>query len=196
MNSKVEDFIKVKPVWESELKMLRTLLLKENFEETIKWGIPVYTVKGKNVVGMAAFKSYVGLWFYQGVFLKDKDEKLVNAQKGKTKAMRQWRFSSLEEIKANRKIISQYLKEAIQNQKNGKELKPEKKALVIPEELKEVLKADQKLKTAFDDLKPGIKKEYAEYIESAKRTATKISRLEKIEPLILQGISLNDKYRK
>lgn len=34
-----------------------------------------------------------------------------------------------------------------------------------------------------------------EYIETAKREATVKSRLEKIKPMILKGIGLNDKYK-
>ena len=40
-----------------------------------------------------------------------------------------------------------------------------------------------------------MQREYADYIESAKREATKITRLEKIIPLIEKGIGLNDKYK-
>ncbi|WP_330443122.1 hypothetical protein [Flavobacterium sp. C4GT6] len=32
-------------------------------------------------------------------------------------------------------------------------------------------------------------------MKTAKREATKLSRLEKIKPMILKGIGLNDKYR-
>jgi len=34
-----------------------------------------------------------------------------------------------------------------------------------------------------------------EYIETAKREATKTSRLEKIKPMILQAVGSNDKYK-
>ena len=53
-----------------------------NLEENVKWGTPVYSLNGKNVVGITAFKSYVGLWFFQGIFLKDPFKYLVNAQEG------------------------------------------------------------------------------------------------------------------
>ncbi|MBK7633096.1 MAG: hypothetical protein IPJ13_01585 [Saprospiraceae bacterium] len=46
------------------------------------------------MVGLAAFKSYTGIWFFQGGLLDDKQQFLMNAQEGKTKAMRQWRFFS------------------------------------------------------------------------------------------------------
>ena len=143
---------------------------------------------------MAAFKSYVGIWFFQGVFLSDPHRMLVNAQDGVTKALRQIRFRSIEEMDAS--ILLEYIQEAIQNQKEGKELKPSKaKEIVIPAELKAALNANNLLNEAFNTLTLGKQKEYAEYIEKAKREATKISRLEKIVPMILSGIGLYDKYK-
>jgi len=174
---------------------LHNYVLNADLSETIKWGMPVYCLKNKNVVGIAAFKKYVGIWFYQGVYLKDEQKKLVNAQEGVTKAMRQWRFSSLKEIKQNKKLIIAYVKEATENQKQGKELKPEKKKITIPDEIKVACKEDLKFDIAFKALTPGKQKEYAEYIATAKREATKVSRLAKIKPMVKQGVGLHDKYK-
>lgn len=193
-NKSVEEFISKKEEWKEALEILRSIMLTTEMEETIKWGIPVYTINGKNVIGIGAFKSYVGIWFYQGVFLEDKAKKLLNAQEGKTKGLRQWRFNTTDEI--DKKLILQYVKEAIRNQKDGKEIKPERsKTIEIPSELLTALNANDNLKKSFEQLTPFKQKEYAEYITTAKREATRISRLEKISPMILDGIGLNDKYR-
>ncbi|WP_024769531.1 YdeI/OmpD-associated family protein [Aquimarina macrocephali] len=193
-NKSVEEFISKKEEWKEALEILRSIMLTTEMEETIKWGIPVYTINGKNVIGIGAFKSYVGIWFYQGVFLEDKAKKLLNAQEGKTKGLRQWRFNTTDEI--DKKLILQYVKEAIRNQKEGKEIKPERsKTIEIPSELLTALNANDNLKKSFEQLTPFKQKEYAEYITTAKREATRISRLEKISPMILDGIGLNDKYR-
>ncbi len=134
----VYQFIASNKQWRDALIKLRSVLIKTKLEETVKWGAPVYTLDDKNIVGLGAFKSYVGLWFFQGALLKDSKKKLVNAQEGVTKAQRQMRFNSSEEI--NEKLILEYVKEAIKNQKAGKEIKPAKKsALTIPKELNEVL---------------------------------------------------------
>lgn len=191
---KVDEYIQKKKGWEKELIFLREIIGKTELVETIKWGSPVYTIEGKNVLGMAAFKSYVGLWFFQGVFLSDPHQLLVNAQDGVTKALRQIRFQSIEEMDAS--ILLEYILEAIHNQKDGKEVNPLKaKELILPAELEEALTTDKQLKTAFYKLTPGKQKEYAEYIEKAKREATKLSRLEKIIPMILNGVGLHDKYK-
>jgi len=89
-----EEYIAKNKDWQQSLILLREILLSTQMRETIKWGVPVYTFEGKNIVGITAFKLYVGLWFFQGAMLKDKKKKLINAQAGKTKALRQWRLNS------------------------------------------------------------------------------------------------------
>lgn len=156
----------------------------------------MYALEGKNILGIGAFKSYVGIWFFQGGLLKDEANKLMNAQEGKTQAMRQWRFESTEEIQEDFEIINSYIREAIANQKSGKKIKAKVgKPLVIPTELQSALNESTKLKEAFEALNLSKKREFAEYIQLAKREETKSKRLEKITPMILEGIGLNDKYK-
>ena len=191
--NKVEEYIAKKAQWQNELNFLRNILLDLPVDETIKWGSPFYTNKGKNIVGLSAFKNYCGLWFVQGALLKDKHNTLINAQEGKTAAMRQMRFTSLDEINVD--IIKEYVLESVENQNLGKEIKPKKKPLIIPIELQSELDKDQQLKEIFESFTLGKKRDYTEYISEAKREATKQTRLEKIIPMILSGVGLNDKYK-
>ncbi|ARV10610.1 hypothetical protein BTO05_13560 [Winogradskyella sp. PC-19] len=191
----VEEYIKTNNHWQKELEFLRSLVLKTELNEAIKWSAPVYELHGKNVLGLGAFKNHFCIWFFNGVFLKDKQNILVNAQENKTKGLRQMRFNAFDEV--NTVLVLAYVKEAIENQRAGKEIKVVRKGktVVIPQELKTVLNDDQDLQLAFSALTPGKQREYCEYISSAKREATKISRLEKIIPMILNGVGLNDKYK-
>lgn len=189
----VEEYISLYPEYKNELELLREIANSTGLEETLKWSIPTYTVEGKNVAGIGAFKSYVGLWFFNGSFLADKSKVLINAQEGKTKGMRQWRFEKIEDI--DRDLIRDYIFEAIENEKKGLKIKPEKKALVIPDELDQALKSNAELMTAFEQFSDFKKKEFAEHIGEAKREATRLSRLEKCKPMILRGEGLHDKYR-
>ena len=119
---------------------------------------------------------------------------MVNAQEGKTQAMRQWRFGVEDSL--DEPLILSYILEAIDNQKSVKEIKANlKRSLEIPPELKQMFAKSSKLNTRFNQLGLSRQREYAKYISSAKREATKQSRLEKIVPMILQGIGLNDQYR-
>ena len=192
----VDEFIAGQEYWQEELILLREIVIAMPMQETIKWNFPVYTVKGKNVVGLGAFKSYFGIWFYQGALLTDAGKKLINAQEGKTQAMRQWRFQSSSDIEAP--LIKTYLAEAIDNQLAGRVVKtspPGKKPLSLPPLLKEALENTEGALHAFGALTLSRKRDYAEYIDTAKRDATKMKRLEKIIPMILQGKGLNDQYQ-
>ena len=191
----VEEYIELHPHYAEELKIIRNIINQTELVETIKWSAPTYTLNGKNVVGFSAFKNHFGLWFFNGVFLKDVHNLLINAQENKTKALRQMRFTDKSEI--NEVIILAYVKEAIENQRLGKEIKPTRntKPVHIPIELGNVLKKNNNLNEAFTTLTPGKQREYCEYIASAKRETTKQSRLEKITPMILSGVGLNDKYK-
>ena len=193
MDSRVTEYIEKKGAWSEELRILRSIFSELPLEETIKWGAPYYMNNGKNIMGMAAFKSYFGIWFMQGALLKDEQKKLINAQEGKTSALRQWRFTSKEEIDAD--LIKTYVLEAIDNHQQGREIKPKKKPLVIPEFLQQAFDADQELKEKYEAFTLGKKRDYADYISEAKREATKQSRLEKIIPMIKSGVGLHDKYK-
>jgi len=194
VSEKVSAYIRKHERWSAQLQQLRHVFQQSDLREEVKWGSPTYTMNGKLVAGFAAFKNHYAIWFHQGVFLKDTDKKLVNAQEGKTKALRQWKFTEKDEIEED--IVLKYLREATENSLNGKELKPVRKTEVsIPTLLKQALASDSALKTAFEALTPGRQREYSEHIGSAKREATQLSRLEKIKPMILEGLGLNDKYK-
>lgn len=191
----VEDFIQRFPEWNEQLRLLQSIIL-ENTEvtETIKWKLPVYTVNGKNVLGLGAFKTHAAIWFFQGALLKDTSNVLVNAQEGKTQAMRHWKFFKDDVIPVD--LVKKYIEEAVQNQKDGKTVVMKKsKTVTLPEELLAAFMANKDVQQAFEKLSNYKQKEYIEYIETAKRVATKESRLAKIIPMILAGKGLNDKYR-
>lgn len=196
--TKADEYYNQSSLWQKEVNYLRKLLCDTDLKEEYKWQFPVYTIDNKNVISVASFKDYAGMWFFQGVFLNDQSV-LQNAQEGKTKAMRQWRFYSLSEIQKNEEKIKQFILEAIQNQKDGKALKPEQKkksSFSIPELLVNQFNQDKELKIAFSTLSPSLQREYADYIHEAKRETTKQRRLQKIIPLIRNGKGLNDQYRK
>lgn len=183
-----------KSKWIDAEEFMQQLIVKTNLNKTIKWGAEVYTYNDKNIVSWHGFKDFFSIWFYNGVFLKDTENVLINASDGKTKALRQWRFTSV--VQMNEEKITAYINEAINNCINGKELKPESFKAIEPEEiLKDFLANNFDLNTAFNQLTKGKQKEYIIYINEAKQEKTKLNRLEKIKPLILEGKGLNDKYK-
>ena len=179
--------------WEEELLFLKSIIDKTELVETIKWGGPVYVFNKKNVVGIGGFKEYFTIWFFNGVFLKDEKKKLINAQEDKTKSLRQWRFTSKEEV--NETEVLAYILEAIENEKQGKIIKPSKKETIVSELLEKEMSQNKVLAEAFQKFSPYKQYEFLEYIETAKQQKTKLSRIEKVIPMILENIGLNDKYR-
>src|SRR5690606_3809457 len=178
--------------WEEEIILLKNIIEKTGLTETTKWGASVYTHKGKNVLSVGAFKHHVALVFFNGVFVDDIYN--VFASDTSAKAMRQWKFKSGADIDEEK--ILHYIYKAIKNSEEGKELKAEKhQAVPTADLLLEAFKTDKKLKEAYEKLTSGKQKEYTLYINEAKQEATKIKRVEKIIPMILQGMGLNDKYK-
>ncbi|MBA6154319.1 YdeI/OmpD-associated family protein [Gelidibacter maritimus] len=191
----IEEYLEVNSHFAEALGILRQIINATELVETLKWNAPVYTLNGKNVLGLGAFKNHFSIWFFNGVFLKDDRNILVSANE-KTKALRQMRFKSIDDI--NRPTVLAYVKEAIENQKLGKGLQVSRKGKMVsvPTVLNEAFTTNPSFEFSFRQLTLGRQREYVEYIETAKRQTTKISRLDKIKPMILKGIGLHDEYRK
>ena len=179
--------------WEEELLFLKSIIDKTELVETIKWGAPIYVYNKRNVIGLGGFKDYFAIWFLNGVFLKDEKKRLINAQEDKTKSLRQWRFTSKDEV--NEKEVLEYILEAIENEKQGKIIKATKKEAIVSELLQKEMDLNPSLAEAFQKFAPYKQYEFLEYIESAKQEKTKLTRIEKVIPMILENVGLNDKYR-
>ncbi len=192
-SEKIDAYLEKHKAWDKQLVALRKILQSSELEETVKWGAPTYTLNGKIVASIAGFKQHCALWFHQGVFLKDTAGKLVNAQQGTTRGLRQWRFEQGDKVDAA--LVKSYVSECIANHKSGKQIKAKPKRLKLPDELAELLDSDTAFKKQFEALTPGRQREYADHVESAKQAKTRLSRLEKIKPMIEAGVGLNDKYR-
>lgn len=187
-------FQKIGP-FQKGIGLLRELALQKGLEEHLKWNAPVYGIGGKNILGIMSFKKHFGLWFFNGVFLSDPLGVLQNVQAGKTRAMRHWKFTANEQVKATQVLA--YMDDAISIEKKGLKIEPKKPGKIeLPPELIKALSHDPKLGEQFKALSPYRQKEFAEYISTAKRDATKTRRINTILPLILNGKGLNDKYRK
>jgi uncharacterized protein YdeI (YjbR/CyaY-like superfamily) len=182
------------PKWMTELELLAVIIAKLPLEKTTKWGADVYTFNGNNVVSYGGFKNHFAIWFFNCVFLSDPYNVLVCAAEGKTKSLRQWRFKSAEEI--DEKKIIEYILEAIDVEKKGLRIKPEKfSALPVPAILESEFNKNKQLRLMFETLTPGRQKEYIQYLNEAKQETTRETRINKITPKILAGVGLNDKYK-
>ncbi len=196
MINEVTEYIKKKDKWHNQLTQLRQILLSTELQECIKWGMPTYTMDGKNVISFSGYKNHCGLWFFQGSLLLDKYNMLSNAQEGKTKTRRHYKL--YEGDKIDIKKVTSYIREAIKNQKDGRvtgtsvqnKLKSEV-TYTLDDYLKKRLDKNQLIKKKFLNLTKIQQRDYSNYITEAKRESTKLSRIEKIISLISEGNSLS-----
>ncbi len=171
---------------------LRALLLECPLVEDLKWGVPCYTLDGKNVVLIHAFKDYCALLFHKGALMKDPDCVLIQ-QTENVQSARQIRFTGVDEIQRMQNLIKSYVHEAIEVEKAGlKVVHKSVSEFAIPEEFGTVLAGDGALKAAFDALTPGRQRAYLLHFSSAKQSATRQARIEKCRPKIMEGKGLDD----
>lgn len=192
MSHKVDDFLLKAKQWQAEASLLRDLLLDHNLEETLKWKQPCYLFGSKNVVIIALFKDYCSLGFFKGALLKN-EHGLLTAPGKNSQAVRQLRFTSLQEIVDNEAIIRSTIGEAIDLEISGSKIDfKEKSDLVYPEELIDVFAADIELDQAFSRLTPGRKRGYILHFASAKQSATRTNRILACRKKIMDGKGKNE----
>ncbi|MCB0760592.1 MAG: YdeI/OmpD-associated family protein [Flavobacteriales bacterium] len=187
MNPKVDQFLDRTRKWKEEMTLLRAMCLNSGLEEDYKWMHPCYTLEGKNVVLIHGFKEYCALLFHKGALLKD-DHQLLIQQTENVQAARQLRFTGVGEIQEQEEIIRTYILEAIQLEREGKEVPLKKTSeFPFPDELKEVFATDQSLEQAFHNLTPGRQRAWLLFISQAKQAKTRYSRIESAAPKIHAG---------
>ena len=178
--------------WREELETLRQIVLETGLKEEIKWGVPVYTHNGKNVLSVAALKDFATIGFFKGVLLTDSNK--ILRQQGNLQSDRIVTFTKTSEIKKIEKVLKSYIKEAINIEEQGKKVEFKKNPEPIPEELFQVFEQDPAFKKAFYALTPGRQRGYIIHFSQPKQSQTRIGRIEKYKQQILDGVGLNDKY--
>ncbi len=192
MNAKVDFYFNKNGRWREEIKKLRTIVTDSGLEEVLKWGCPCYVYEGNNIVLIHVFKEYCALLFFKGALLQDPKGILIQ-QTENVQAARQVRFTRVHEVDQKATAVNAYIKEAIKIEQLG--LKVEYKKTVefkVPEEFQRVLEKDRNLKTAFEALTPGRQRAYVLFFAAPKQSKTRLLRIEKSIPQILDGKGLND----
>lgn len=192
MNPKVDWFFNKAEKWKDEYELLRKICLDCGLTEELKWGCPCYTDQKKNIVLIHGFKEYCALLFHKGVLLKDPKGILIQ-QTENVQAARQLRFTELQEIVEMESVIKSYIIEAIEVEEAGVEVKFKKTdEFEFSEEFQQKLNENPALKSAFDALTPGRKRGYLLHFSGAKQSKTRMRRVEKYIPKILDGKGLQD----
>lgn len=176
--------------WRDELHALRAILRGVGLVEEWKWRSPVYTHDGHNVAIIWGFKDRATLGFFKGVLLDD-PEGILQVPGENSRSSRIVNFTDTARIKALEPVLKAYLAEAIQ--KAAVKIDLPKDDLDYPEELVERLAGDPELAAAFDALTPGRRRSWVLNFSQPKQAQTRVNRIEKAAPKIMQGKGLNDR---
>ncbi len=179
--------------WAHELDLLRQIVLETELKEEMKWGYPVYTKNGKNIVTVNALKESANIGFFKGVLLADNHK--ILQQQGNLQSDRIIKFKNVAEIEAVKNILKEYILEAIAIEESGKKVEFKKNPEPIPDELLEIFENDFAFKSAFYSLTLGRQRGYIIHFSQAKQSKTRIERINKYKEQILNGIGLNDIYK-
>src|SRR5690606_2098855 len=106
---------------------------------------------------------------------------------------RQIRFANVEQITKLKSVIVAYIQEASEIEKSGKKVEMKKaNDYPVPEEFQKILDENETLNKAFYSLTPGRQKGYLFYFNQAKQSKTRVARIEKYIPKILNKKGLDD----
>jgi uncharacterized protein YdeI (YjbR/CyaY-like superfamily) len=179
--------------WGSGLAELRRICLASGLVETVKWGHPCYMHAGRNVVVIGAFRGDFRLSFFNAALMKD-TENILEKQGPNTQHPGMIRFNDNAQVKQMGPVIMSYLKQAMGYAAAGVKPPNEESDIELPEELVEAMDADPELAEAFHKLTPGRQKSYVISLNSAKTSATRVSRIAKFRAGILAGRGALERY--
>ena len=179
--------------WQKELRLLRKIVLSCGLTEELKWKVPCYTHEKHNILLISAFKNYATLSFVKGALLRD-SERLLDSPGENSQSVRFFRFTNVQTIREMEPILKAYIREAIELEKSGARVDFKAKSeLEIPEELEAKFESLPALRTAFLDLTLGRQRGYILHFTAAKQSKTRMARIEKWIPKILEGRGMHDR---
>lgn len=172
--------------WTSGLKFLRRICRDAGLTETVKWGHPCYMHAGRNIALIGAFRDDFRLSFMNPALLKD-PEGILEKNGPNTQHRGVIRFTANKQAEEMARTVNAYLMEAMSYAEAG--IKPEKepREIELPDELVEALDSDPELAEAFHGLTPGRQRSYVINLNGAKKTETRINRIEKFRDRIMAG---------
>jgi len=159
-------------------------------EETLKWGAPSFTLDGKILLMMAAFKAHAALNFWRGQELGDGSPKAG--------AMGQFgRLASVDDLPG----VAQFdalLHEAAALAATAPAPRKVKHAPKPPPELHPefaaALDANPAAKATLDGFPPSARRDYLEWISDAKQDATRAKRIATAVEWLSEGKKRHWKY--
>lgn len=156
-------------------------------DETIKWGMPHFLYKGKNLAGISGFKAHCAF--------------VIHGDGRQGDAMGQYgKIASLADIPGDKVIKAKLAGAAARIDEAGTALKPKavsrtaKPELPVPREFAAALDASPAAKATLDSFAPSHRREYIEWISDAKREETRAKRVAQAIEWLAAGKKRNWKY--
>ena len=171
------------------LEYTRTLFHEAipDLEEAIKWSVPHFVHRGKNLGGMAAFKAHAALM-------------IAGAGRVGEGMGGYGKVASLDELPAKQEVIAQIRKGAAEIEAGKKaewsKKSPPKEPIPVPQDFAAALREAPKAEAFFVGLAPGQQREYLAWITEAKQDATRAKRLATALEWLAEGKRRNWKYEK
>ncbi|WP_395394492.1 YdeI/OmpD-associated family protein [Novosphingobium sp. BL-8A] len=157
-------------------------------EEAIKWGMPHYLVKGKNVAGMAAFKAHCTF--------------VIHGDGRQGDAMGQFgRIAAIGDLPSESELIEKLQAAEARVLEKGTALKraaprAPKAEIPMPDDFAAALAASPAAQGHYDAFSPSQQREYLEWITEAKAEATRTKRMAQAVEWISEGKRRNWKYER
>ena len=184
---------KAQPFAQPVLTHLRALVHKAlpGIDETIKWGMPHFVYKGKNLAGLAAFKAHAAFVIH-GDGRQGPEDNRAMGQFGK--------IAALSDLPSDADLTAKLLDAKARVDAAGTALKPRaapkapKTEIPMPDDFAAELAKLQGARERFDGWAPSHRREYLEWITEAKRPETRAKRIAQAAEWIAEGKKRNWKY--
>jgi uncharacterized protein YdeI (YjbR/CyaY-like superfamily) len=153
-------------------------------DETIKWGMPHFTLKGRNLFGLAGFKAHTAL--------------VIHGEGQNSDGLGAYgKIRSLDDLPPDAEITAALQAAAARRVSGVKKpraaaaVKPE---IAMPEDLAAALSPEAR--AFLDGLAPSQRKEYLAWIIGAKRAETRAKRVAQAAEWLCEGKRLNWRYER
>ena len=151
-------------------------------QEDWKWG-PNFNKQGM-LCGFGAFREHVSFTFFEGAAMKDPKKLFTEGQANAHN--RGIKYRTVSEI--DEKVLIRYIQEAMAINAQG--IKKIERTIIIPDDFKQAMKIAHVL-DKFESSNYTNRKEYVNWIESAKKLETRESRIQRAVDKIAQGIKFS-----
>lgn len=172
--------------WTEGLDLLRRICLGMRLQETVKWAHPMYMFAGRNIVLITAFRDDFRLTFMNAGLLED-TECVLERQGPNSRTPGMIRFTSAGQVATMTPVIQAYLQQLMKHAEAGTKPPKTRSEIPMPDELGDALDADPELSEAFYALTPGRQRSYMFNLSQAKKSATRVARIEKFRDKIFAG---------